>query len=190
MTVVGRDASSTTGSVRLWARAAGCWSEAAGPWHAYLGFAGLSEHHHEGDGTTPAGAFAVGTVMYGVSADPGVHYAYHRLVCGDWWDEDPSSPGYNTFQHVPCGTRPPFGGASEPLWKSSRAYAHLAFVEYNSHPAIPGLGSAIFIHADLGHPTNGCVSLPPSELVTLLRWLRPGAHPLIVTGTAAGIRHF
>ena len=148
-----------------------------GPWAVYLGFAGVSEHHREGDGTTPAGAFAIGPVIYGVSPNPGVHFAYHQLVCGDWWDEDPGSPAYNTFQHVPCGTAPPFRGSSEPLWRSPGAYAHLAFLEYNADPAVPGLGSAIFIHADLGHPTNGCISLPPSELVSLLDWLRPAAHP-------------
>ncbi|HEX4520454.1 MAG TPA: L,D-transpeptidase family protein [Gaiellaceae bacterium] len=176
--------------MRLWRRAGACWHEAAGPWSAYLGFAGVSEHHREGDGTTPAGAYAIGPVMYGVSPDPGVHYAYRRLVCGDWWDEDPTSPGYNTFQHVACGATPRFHGSSEALWESAGAYAHFAFVEYNSNPAVPGAGSAIFIHADLGHPTTGCISLPPAELVRLLDWLRPGSHPLVVTGTAAELRSF
>lgn len=188
VTVVAATASSTTGTMRLWQRSGGCWRETSGPWAVYLGFAGVSEHHQEGDGTTPAGAFAIGPVMYGVSPNPGVHFAYHRLVCGDWWDEDPASPAYNTFEHVPCGKAPPFGGSSEPLWRSPGAYAHLAFIEYNSGPAVPGRGSAIFIHADLGHPTNGCISLPPSELVSLLDWLRPAAHPRVVAGTLAEVR--
>ncbi len=190
VTVVAANASSTTGTMRLWQRSGGCWSEAAGPWAVYLGFAGVSEHHREGDGTTPAGAFAIGPVIYGVSPNPGVHYAYHQLVCGDWWDEDPGSPAYNTFQHVPCGTAPPFHGSSEALWRSPGAYAHLAFLEYNADPAVPGVGSAIFIHADLGHPTNGCISLPPGELVSLLDWLRPAAHPRVVAGTLAEVRSF
>jgi L,D-peptidoglycan transpeptidase YkuD (ErfK/YbiS/YcfS/YnhG family) len=150
-----------------------------------VGFAGLSEHHVEGDGTTPIGAFAIGPVLYGVAPNPGVRYPYHRLVCGDWWDEDPASPGYNTLRHVPCGTRPSFGGSSEALWRSTRAYAHFALVEYNTSPAVPGRGSAIFVHADLGHPTNGCISLPPSELVALLRWLRPASRPLVVIDIAS-----
>ena len=97
-------------------------------------------------------------------ARPGAHFAYHRLVCGDWWDEDPSSPAYNTFQHVPCGTRPPFAGASEALWRSTRRLRRTSsFVEYNTLPAVPGKGSAIFIHVEIGHPTNGCISLPPAR---------------------------
>jgi L,D-peptidoglycan transpeptidase YkuD (ErfK/YbiS/YcfS/YnhG family) len=45
----------------------------------------------------------------------------------------------------------------------------------NDAPAVPGRGSAIFLHDDTGRATNGCVSLPQSDLVALLRRLRPGA---------------
>jgi L,D-peptidoglycan transpeptidase YkuD (ErfK/YbiS/YcfS/YnhG family) len=173
--------------MRLWQRDSGCWHAAGGPWSVYLGFAGVSGDHREGDGTTPVGAFALGPVIYGVAPDPGVRYPYHRLVCGDWWDEDPASAGYNTFQHVPCGTRPAFAGASEALWRSTRAYSHFLFVEYNTAPAFPGRGSAIFIHVEIGHPTNGCVSLAPARMSRLVRWLRPAASPLVVIGTAAEI---
>jgi len=190
VTVSASDGAATSGTVELWQRQGGCWTLTEGPWSAYLGFAGISDHHREGDGTTPAGAFGVGPVVYGVAPDPGVHYRYHRLVCGDWWDEDSSSPSYNSFQHVPCGTRPSFGGASEALWESARAYAHFAFVEYNSDPAIPGRGSGIFIHEDRGGPTNGCITLPPGELLSLLLRLRPSLHPLVVIGTSAEIRRF
>jgi L,D-peptidoglycan transpeptidase YkuD (ErfK/YbiS/YcfS/YnhG family) len=190
VTVVAARASSTSGTVRLWQRAGGCWRPAGGPWRAYLGLGGVSADHREGEPTTPAGAFGIGPVIYGVATDPGVHYPYHRLVCGDWWDEDPASPAYNTFQHVPCGSRPPFGGASEPLWESARAYSHFLFVRYNVSPAVPGRGSAIFIHEEIGKPTHGCVSLPAAELVRLLRWLRPARSPLVVIGAAAGIRRF
>ena len=130
----------------------------------------------------------VGPVVYGIAPDPGVRFAYHRLVCGDWWDEDPASPTYNTFQHVACGARPRFGGASEALWTATRAYRWFLVLEYNTRPVVPGRGSGIFLHADLGHPTNGCVSLPPARLVTLLRRLDPAAKPLVAIGTRDGIR--
>ena len=188
VTVVAADAASTTGTMRLWQRRAACWSSAGGPWSVHLGFAGLSDDRHEGDGTTPEGAFTVGRVMYGVAPNPGLQFRYHQLVCGDWWDEDPASAGYNRFQHVPCGSQPAFGGSSEALWRARLAYAYFALIDYNVDPAVPGLGSAIFIHNDLGHPTSGCVSLPLARLVRLLRWLRPGLDPLVVIGTAARIR--
>jgi L,D-peptidoglycan transpeptidase YkuD (ErfK/YbiS/YcfS/YnhG family) len=152
-----------------------CGRRIAGPFRARVGVNGLSAHHREGDGTTPLGTFAIGPTIYGLDANPGVKLAYHRLRCGDWWDEDPGSPTYNTFQRVTCGARPPFGGTSEALWRATVAYREFAFVEYNAAPAIPGRGSAIFLHDDRGHATNGCISLPRPQLIGILRRLRPGA---------------
>ena len=152
-----------------------CGLTVEGPWTARIGYAGVSAHHREGDGTTPLGTFAIGPVAYGIDPDPGVQLRYHRLVCGDWWDEDPSSAAYNRFQHVPCGTTPPFGGSSEALWRSTVAYRELAVIEYNMQPAIPGRGSGIFLHDDHRSATNGCISLPRPDLLRILRRLRPGA---------------
>jgi L,D-peptidoglycan transpeptidase YkuD (ErfK/YbiS/YcfS/YnhG family) len=186
VTVVPARTSATAGALTLWQRTReGCWRPAAGPWTARLGRSGTSERKHEGDGTTPAGIFRVGSTVYGVAADPGVRYRYRQLVCGDWWDEDPSSPSYNSFRHVGCGARPRFGGDSEPLWLQSTAYRYFAVIRYNDDPVVPGRGSAIFLHADRGRATNGCISLPLDELVNTLRWLRPDRHPRIAIGTRA-----
>jgi L,D-peptidoglycan transpeptidase YkuD (ErfK/YbiS/YcfS/YnhG family) len=153
---------------------ASCGRRVAGPWRARVGRSGLSAHHREGDGTTPLGTYRIGPVVYGLDRDPGVQFRYHRLTCGDWWDEDPSSPTYNEFRHVACGARPAFGGGSEALWRAPVAYRLFAVLEFN--PArVPGRGSAMFRHVDTGHATNGCVSLPRAHLVRALRWLRPGA---------------
>jgi L,D-peptidoglycan transpeptidase YkuD (ErfK/YbiS/YcfS/YnhG family) len=147
----------------------------AGPWSARLGAAGLSTHKREGDGATPTGTYRVGWTVYGTGPDPRIRLGYHRLVCGDWWDEDPSSATYNTFRHVTCGERPSFGGASEPLWRISPQYRYFAVIDYNAHPVVSGRGSAIFLHVSAGRSTAGCVSLPEATLVRVLRWLRPGA---------------
>jgi L,D-peptidoglycan transpeptidase YkuD (ErfK/YbiS/YcfS/YnhG family) len=119
-----------------------CGTQVAGPWRARVGRNGLSSHHREGDGTTPLGTYRIGPIVYGLDRDPGVRFRYHRLTCGDWWDEDSRSPTYNEFHNT------------------ARS---------------PGRGSAMFLHVDTGHATNGCVSLPRAELVRLVRWLRPGA---------------
>jgi L,D-peptidoglycan transpeptidase YkuD (ErfK/YbiS/YcfS/YnhG family) len=169
----------TTAALSLWQRRGACFRRAAGPWRAQLGSSGLSSHKREGDGSTPTGTYRLGATMYGIAPDPGVKFAYHRLSCGDWWDEDPGSPAYNRFQHVACGSQPAFGGDSEALWRISPQYRYFAVIEYNVRPVIPGRGSAIFIHVSAAHATAGCVSLPENQLVRLLRWLRPGAAPQI-----------
>ena len=54
-------------------------------------------------------------------------------------------------------------------------------IDYNSRPVVPGRGSAIFLHVAVA-ATAGCVSLPESQLVRVLRWLQPDAKPLIHIG--------
>lgn len=170
---------STVAALELWTRSGSCWRRVAGPWRARVGAAGISGRKREGDGTTPAGVFRLGATVYGLDPNPGYRGRYHRLVCGDWWDEDPSSPTYNRFRHLPCGRRPPFGGGSEALWRATVAYREFAVVRYNAGPVVPGRGSAIFLHDDTGRATAGCVSLPRPRLLRLLRWLRPTARPRI-----------
>jgi L,D-peptidoglycan transpeptidase YkuD (ErfK/YbiS/YcfS/YnhG family) len=171
-------AKTTTAVLSLWTRRGSCWRRVAGPWQARLGRSGLSARKREGDGSTPTGTYRLGGTAYGIAPNPGIHLAYHRLVCGDWWDEDPGSAAYNTFQHVACGTSPAFGGGSEALWRIAPQYRYFAVIDYNAHPIVPGRGSAIFLHVAVG-ATAGCVSLPEPRLVRLLRWLRPSARPSI-----------
>ncbi len=190
MTVEAPSYSSEDVTITLWQRDGSCWAPTAGPWSGLIGARGFSDHHVEGDNTTPTGIYTFEPVIYGNAPDPGVSFPYHQLVCGDWWDEDPTSPEYNTFQHVPCGTTPPFGGASEALWTETVAYPSFAVVNYNTDPVVPYAGSGIFVHANIGAPTEGCVSLPLGELDQFLRWMNPADLPQIVLGPAAEIDRF
>lgn len=185
VTVVAADKRATSATLRLWRKTGDCWAPASGSWPAHVGRNGLSANRHEGDKTTPMGIFGFQRVMYGVAPNPGVRYAYHRIVCGDWWVEDPRSPYYNRFRHVPCGSKPPFRTTSEDMSRSPTAYRHLAVIDFNTHPIVPGRGSGIFLHVSTGRPTLGCVSLPRAQLVRTLRWLDPAASPLIAIGTRA-----
>jgi L,D-peptidoglycan transpeptidase YkuD (ErfK/YbiS/YcfS/YnhG family) len=74
--------------------------------------------------------------------------------------------------------------------KSPTAYRYLAVIDYNTHPIVPGRGSGIFLHVSHGNPTLGCVSLPLTQLLELLRWFAPAEKPLVVIGTRATIRKF
>jgi L,D-peptidoglycan transpeptidase YkuD (ErfK/YbiS/YcfS/YnhG family) len=191
ITVVAATRRSTRASLRLWRKSGECWVGVDGPWAAHLGRNGVSETKREGDKATPAGAFGFQPVMYGVGPNPGVRYSYRRIVCGDWWVEDARSPFYNRFRHVRCGSKPPFRITSEDMSRSPISYRHLAVMDYNTHPIVPGRGSGIFLHVSAsGSPTLGCVSLTRPQLVTVLRWLDPAASPLIAIGTAAKIRDY
>jgi L,D-peptidoglycan transpeptidase YkuD (ErfK/YbiS/YcfS/YnhG family) len=189
LTVEGKVARTTYATLRTWRRAGSCWVAVAGPFPARLGKNGLSSNRREGDGTTPTGVFRIGSTIYGNEPNPGVKLRYRKLRCGDWWDEDSSSPTYNSFQHVRCGVDPPFREGSEGMWQQPKAYPFLAVVEYNTHPVVPGRGSGIFLHAQTGGPTVGCVSLRKEQLRDVLRWLRPDAAPMMAIGTSAQLRN-
>jgi gamma-D-glutamyl-L-lysine dipeptidyl-peptidase len=169
------------------------WRPVLGPWQAETGSGHLQPAgaRREGDHATPIGVFGIGATMYGIEPNPGgLHYAYHRLACGDWWDEDPFSPRYNRFVHVPCGLTPAFAAWSEPLWTETVAYPYFAVIRFNMNPIRGGtnaLGSGIFLHNWVGGATEGCVALPRGELLDVLRWLKPSADPVIEIGTAAEV---
>ena len=129
----------------------------------------------EGDGRTPSGTFGFG-FFFGVDPDPGVHFRYWRVHPYDVWDDDPSSPLYNEWvddRYADPGADP------EPMDVS--AYDYGAVIGYNT-ARTPGLGSAIFLHINIGMPTAGCVTLPVAELLEILHWLNPAASPRIAMG--------
>jgi L,D-peptidoglycan transpeptidase YkuD (ErfK/YbiS/YcfS/YnhG family) len=173
------------------ANASSPWKPAFASWQVEIGSGDFVDVRHFGDHATPTGVFAIGLQMYGIKPNPGrLHYAYHQLVCGDWWDEDPYSAEYNRFVHVPCGTTPSFAAWSEALWTESRAYPYLAVLDTNNDPTVAGPGApgaGIFMHHWMNAPTQGCVALPLADLLTVLRWLRPAEHPVIEMGTDAEI---
>ena len=131
----------------------------------------------EGDGRTPSGTYGFG-FFFGVDPNPGVRFPWRHAYPYDYWDDDPSSPLYNEW--VDINTRSA-GRDPEPM-HNVPPYDYGAVIAYNT-ARTPGLGSAIFLHVGTGGPTAGCVSLPVSELLKVLRWLKPKDHPTItITG--------
>jgi L,D-peptidoglycan transpeptidase YkuD (ErfK/YbiS/YcfS/YnhG family) len=184
------DAASTTATLSTYENDGNGWYQVFSPMPAVDGDGWLpAADRVEGDGATPEGIYAIGPTMYGVDANPGTQFPYHQLVCGDWWDEDPNSPTYNTFVHVACGTTPSFGGDSEALWTEGNAYPSMAVINFNTPPTGDS-GSGIFLHANIGQPTVGCVSLPLGDLDQVLDWLNPALHPVIVMGPDSVVRSF
>ncbi len=167
----------TQAELTAYRRVGGQWRRAFGPWVAWIGRNGMAPPgaKREGDGRTPSGTFGFG-FFFGVDPNPGVRFPYRRIDAFDVWDDDPSSSLYNLWvddRHADPGADP------EPMDVS--AYDYGAVIGYNT-ARTPGLGSAIFLHINIGTPTAGCVTLPESELLEILRWLNPAASPRIAMG--------
>ena len=172
----------TTATARTYIRRDARWRTVRKAMPAYLGFGGLSDpaHRHEGDGTTPMGVYRF-VYGFGSRPNPGVTgFSWRRVTPGSCWAGDRGS--YNRWVH-----RSPCGGRDEDLWASARvAYRYAAVIDFNYDTPVFDRGSGIFLHAQTGRPTRGCVSLRERDLLPVLRWLRPGTR--IVIGTVARLR--
>lgn len=189
--VHGPGGTNTTATVETFAKLRTGWTPISGPKPARIGRTGFNDSRVEGDGSTPTGVYSFDATMYGIAANPGVGFGYHRLVENDWWDENVASPNYNSFRH---GSDP--GGGSEALWTISPQYTHFAVITYNMAPTVakpvPGKGSGIFLHqsGSTAGPTAGCVSLAHDDLVGVLRWLEPVQQPRIVLSPTADLSRY
>ena len=179
VTVIAASYGATQAELTAYQRAGEQWRRVFGPWIAWIGRNGMAPPgaKREGDGRTPSGTFGFG-FFFGVDPNPGVHFPYRRVYAYDVWDDDPSSPLYNEWVD---------DRYADPEPMDVFAYDFGAVISYNM-ARTPGLGSAIFLHLNIGTPTAGCVTLPAGELLQILRWLNPAASPRITmgVGTAGG----
>jgi L,D-peptidoglycan transpeptidase YkuD (ErfK/YbiS/YcfS/YnhG family) len=168
--------SGTHATLETFTKVNGVWQPQFPAMAARIGRNGFADSRTEGDGTTPTGVYGFSDTMYGINPNPGVRYTYHRIVADDWWNENPDSPGYNTFQHTPVSP----GGPSEALWKETVAYRYFAVVQYNIPVTGYARGSGVFLHVGTGRSTAGCISLAQRDLLRVLAWMDPAKSPQIV----------
>ncbi len=139
-----------------------------------IGRAGLTAAKREGDGATPVGVHRIVGMLHRPDrmAPPAPWSTPIRP--GDLWSDDPAQD-YN--QPV----RAPFGHSHEALRRSDRLYDLVLLTDWNWPQAVPGRGSAIFIHRwrKPGHATEGCIGLAAGHLRRVARRLQPGARLIV-----------
>ena len=54
-------------------------------------------------------------------------------------------------------------------------------------PADTRLGGGIFLHVRAPRPTSGCVAVSLTSMRSILQWLDPAAHPVLVMGPRSAI---
>jgi L,D-peptidoglycan transpeptidase YkuD (ErfK/YbiS/YcfS/YnhG family) len=163
------DAHGSGATIRACERSGTRYRQVLGPYAGHVGRGGVSAAKREGDLKTPAGVFPV-RGGFGVNGNPGLGAgSWLRVDARDVWVDDPRSALYNTHQRLPAGGR---WNSAERL-QQSPAYSFAQVIGYNEARR-PGAGSAIFMHVDQGRGTAGCVSLPTSALLSVMRWERAG----------------
>ncbi len=133
---------------------------------AALGRGGVTADKREGDGGTPLGVFPLRALWY--RADrldrPATALTCFPIDPDQGWSDDPADPAYNR------PVRLPYKASHERLWRDDAVYDLIVPLGYNDAPAVPGLGSAIFLHVAHSdyRPTEGCVAIARDDLLALL----------------------
>ncbi len=147
--------------------------------HSYpcaLGQGGVlcANHKLEGDDASPAGLYPLLSIYY--RADrvdlPEMRHesALPAQAIGPdlGWCDDPACDSYNSAVNLP------HPGSAESLWRAAGdgegLYDLVVVTGHNQNPAVPGRGSAIFLHVarDDFMPTRGCVAIAKEALLEIL----------------------
>ncbi len=146
-----------------------------------IGRGGLSRDKREGDGATPVGVHRIVGLLYRPDRMARPTPWARAIGPQDLWSDDPRDPDYNL--HV----RAPHGFGHERLRRADPLYDLVMLSDWNWPDAVPGRGSAIFLHRwrRPGYPTEGCVAFHPAHL----RWIAERAVPgtrLVVQDSGRG----
>ncbi|MBM3613923.1 MAG: hypothetical protein FJX28_00350 [Alphaproteobacteria bacterium] len=129
----------------------------------------------EGDGGTPTGVHRIVGMLY--RPDRMAQPADWALPIGpmDLWSDDPKDPDYNLM------VRASHGFSHEKLRRADPLYDLVILTDWNWPMAVPGRGSAIFLHRwrRPGYPTAGCVAFAPQDLLWIARRITYGTRLIV-----------
>ena len=144
------------------------WAALSGRrWRCTVGAGGVREDKVEGDAATPAGTFPLRRIYFRNDrlVLPKVRLPARPISEHDGWCDDPADSAYNRPVRLPYPAR------HEELWRADALYDVIGVLGWNDAPAVPGRGSAIFLHVARPDyaPTQGCVALAPPDLRAVLQ---------------------
>ncbi len=136
----------------------------------------------EGDNKAPAGIFHLGPAFGYAAADRAswIKLRYVPLTKSTEGVDDPRSRYYNRLVDRSKIVRVDWR-TSEKMLRADVLYKWGLVVAHNPS-ATPGAGSCIFLHIwrNSSAATAGCTAMPERNLVKLLQWLDPAAHPTLI----------
>jgi D-alanyl-D-alanine dipeptidase len=132
----------------------------------------------EGDGNSPAGIFYL-SGLFGykdISSKMNSMKVDLQTFCVD----DSKSVYYN--QIVKTDTVKKDWTSAETMRMKSDVYKYGIFVDYNVKPAVPNMGSCIFMHIWSGSssPTAGCTAMKEADILKLIDFLDRKKNPVLV----------
>jgi L,D-peptidoglycan transpeptidase YkuD (ErfK/YbiS/YcfS/YnhG family) len=137
----------------------------------HVGSAGMAPQARSGVPATPTGVYTLDSA-FGTAPNPGTGLPYTQVGPDHWWSGDDHSPTFNSMQ-VCQKSQCPFNTADSENLQIPQ-YKHAVVMGVNKDK-VPGGGAAFFFHTTDGKPTEGCVAVDDAQLVSIMKWLRPGA---------------
>jgi L,D-peptidoglycan transpeptidase YkuD (ErfK/YbiS/YcfS/YnhG family) len=135
-----------------------------------IGRGGITRRKREGDGATPAGTHHFVGLLYRPDRLAATQLPDWALPTGpsDLWSDDSRDPDYNLM------VRRPHPWGHERLQRPDPLYDLILITDWNWPRAVPGEGSAIFVHAwrRPRFPTAGCVAFSRRDLLWIARRIR------------------
>lgn len=157
------------------------WIQVLEPFKASVGASGIAPagKKKEGDMKTPSGIFTLGTAFgYEKTCNTGLEY--RQTLKDDLFIDQPNHKDYNSWVKAPTDAI-----SYEKMLRDDHYHRFGIVVNYNMNPAIPGKGSAIFIHLWDGWDKGsaGCIAMSEKNIKKILKWLDKTKHPNIIIGT-------
>ncbi len=161
----------STATMDIYQRTTAGWQPLKTGISTHVGSAGLAPQARSGVPATPMGVYSLDSA-FGTAPNPGGGLPYTQVGPNHWWSGDDHSPTFNSMQ-VCQKSQCPFNTAESENLQIPQ-YKHAVVMGVNKNK-VPGGGSAFFFHTTDGHPTEGCVAIDDPTLVSIIRWLQPGA---------------
>lgn len=140
----------------------------------------FGHYKHEGDGCSPVGIFTLGKI-FGYHDTSGLKMPYEQVDVNDLCVDDVNSKYYNLL--IDDDTINPRDYKSyERMEREDLQYEYGVWVNYNTAPQLPGMGSCIFLHIwkNPSHPTSGCTAMSKENMLKLIYWLDEKKNPVLM----------
>jgi L,D-peptidoglycan transpeptidase YkuD (ErfK/YbiS/YcfS/YnhG family) len=142
-----------------------------------IGRGGVVQGKREGDGGTPKGVHRIMGMFFRPDRLRGAVLPIwaQPIRLGDQWSDDVADPDYNHLVRAPH----PF--SHEDMRRADPLYDLVLITDWNWPKAVPGRGSAIFLHQwrRIGFPTAGCVAFARADLLWIASRIRFGGQLIV-----------
>lgn len=161
----------------------GVWTEIFYTTEGRIGRNGLGKQQ-EGDGKTPVGTFRF-IKAFGTKENPGTSLEYTLINESHYWIDDPNSAYYNQFVSTDNVTKD--WESAEHLTEYGQWYYYCLALDYNLSRE-PGKGSAIFLHCTWNGTTSGCIAIPETYMIEVLKNVNEDC--VIIIDTPDGVKKY